>query len=153
MQAVPYKERFTMTTAAKAKNGRVTADAVAEAAGKFTEDVKAAADTWLDATGKVAEETKAILDTQQQMMQDGFVTWQKHNQANLEFFAQASQQVFKESLTVYERWSKMNGGNWKKAQKLWLTEQDAATEATEAFWTQTQAASERMFKFFTATFQ
>ena len=142
-----------MTTAAKAKNGRVTVDAVAEAAGKFTEEAKAAADAWFDVTGKVAEETKAILDTQQQMMQDGFATWQKHNQANLEFFAQASQQVFKESLAVCERWSKMNEGNWKKAQKLWLTEQAAAVDGTEVYWTQTQAASERMFKLFTATFQ
>jgi hypothetical protein len=142
-----------MTTAAKAKSGRVTADAVAEVAGRVTEEAKAAADTWLNVTGKVAEDTKALLDTHQQMMQDGLATWQKHNQANLEFFTQASQQVFEQSLAVGERWSKMNVGNRKKVQKLWLAEQDAALDSTEAFWKQTQAASERMFKFFTAAFQ
>ena len=142
-----------MTTAAKAKNGRVTADAVAEVAGRMTEEAKAAADTRFDVTGKVADETKAILDTQQQMVRDGFATWQKHNQANLEFFTQASQQVLEGSLTVCERWSKMTRGNRNKAQKLWLAEQDAAVESTVVFWTQTQAASERMLKLFTFIFE
>jgi hypothetical protein len=142
-----------MTTAAKAKNGRVAADAVAEVAGRVTDEAKAAADTWFDVTGRVAEETKALLDTQQKMMQDGLATWQKHNQANLEFISQASQQVFEQSLTVCERWSKLNVGNRKKVQKLWLAEQNAAVDAAETFWTQTQATSERMFKLFTAAFQ
>ena len=142
-----------MTTAAKTRNGQDTADAVAEVAGRITEEAKVATDTWVDVTGRVAEETKAILDTQQKMIQDGFASWQEYNQASLEFFTQASQQIFEESLAVCESWSKMADGNWQKAQKLWLAEQDTAVKSTEAFWTKTQAASERMINLFTPVFK
>jgi hypothetical protein len=47
----------------------------------------------------------------------------------------------------------MTRGNRNKAQKLWLAEQDAAVESTVVFWTQTQAASERMLKLFTFIFE
>ncbi len=141
-----------MATAAKTKNGRVTADAVADVASRFTEEAKAVTDTWFDITDKVAGETRTVLDTQQKLMQDGFATWQEYNQANLEFFTKASQQLVEESLTTCERWSKMNKGNWNKAQKLWLAEQEAAVKRTEAVWTQTQAASERLLKLFIPVF-
>ena len=142
-----------MTTAAKTKNSEDMADAVAEVAGRITEEAKVATDTWVDVTGRVAEETKAILDTQQKMIQDGFASWQEYNQASLEFFTQASQQTFEESLAVCERWRKMAGNNWRKAQKLWLTEQDATVKSSEAFWIETQAASERMINLFTSVFK
>ena len=142
-----------MTAATKAKNGKITADTVAEAAGKFTEEAKAVTDTWFDVTGKAAEETKNILDTQQKMMQDSFATWQKYTQANLEFLTQTSQQMFEESLAINERWSKMAQDNWQKAFDLWQTEQNTAVETTEAFWTQTQAVSERMVNLFTPVFK
>jgi len=142
-----------MTTTAKAKNGKVTAETVAEAAGKFTEEAKAVTDTWFDVTGKAAEETKTILDAQQKMMQDGFATWQKHAQTNLEFFARASQQIFEESLATSERWGKMTEGNLKKAQELWLAEQNTALDFAETYWPQAQATSERMVKLFTPVFK
>jgi hypothetical protein len=142
-----------MTTATKTKNGKVTAEGITEAAGKFTKEAKAAADTWFEVTGKAVTETKTILDAQQKMVQDAFATWQKYAQANGEFFTQASQQMFAESLVVGERWNNMAQDNRQKAFDLWQAEQDAAVETAQAFWNQSQAASEQMFTIFTPVFK
>ena len=142
-----------MATATKAKNGKVTADVIAEAAGKFTQEAKAVTGTWVDVTGKAAEETKTILDAQQKIMQDGFAGWQKYTQANLEFFTQAAQQTVDQSLAVSNRWSKMAQDNRQKVFELWQAEQNAAVENSEAFWSQTRAASERIINLFTPVFK
>jgi hypothetical protein len=138
-----------MTTATKTKNGQVAAEAMADVAGKVTQEAKVITDTLLDVTNKAAEETKSVLDAQQKMLQDSFATWQKYNQTYLDFVIGATQQTIKESLALRERVGKIAEGNWKKANELMAAEQTVTLETAEAYWTQAQATSERIVKLFT----
>ncbi len=135
--------------ATEVKNGQVAADAMADAASKVTQEAKVVTDTLFEVSNKVAKEAQAVLDTQQKLLQDNFNVWQKYNQTYLDFVIGTTQQTFEDSLALRERLVNGVNGNWKKAQESQVAEQTSALEATEAFWAQAQAASERVFELFT----
>lgn len=142
-----------MATPAKAKNGKVAAEAVFDAANKAAEEAKVMTDSLLNVAAKVAEDTKAVMDAQYKMAQNGFDLWHQYSQSYFDFVIDATQQNLEQSLALRERMGKIFGSNLKKAEELMMSEQELVFEASEAFQAQIQASAERYAKLFTPNFR
>ena len=137
-----------MATATKINNGRVEAEAVAEMAGKVTEEYKAYANAWFEAANKVAEELKVVAETQQKFWQDGFKVWQQYNQSTFDFVVSATQKNFDQSLAQREQVYKLAKTNLEKYQALVDAEQEFALNSAEAWQSRLQGTTDRLSKIF-----
>jgi hypothetical protein len=138
-----------MTTATKAKNGRIAADLTKDM-NKATQEARLMMDNFAEALKKTSEDTRALLDAQQRIWRAGFDLWQQAGQSYFNFATDIMQQVFEQSLAQRKQISRVMQDNFKKTQDVVWTEQAFTLETTKTFQTQMQGVSERLAELFSA---
>ncbi|MCG3210566.1 MAG: hypothetical protein FOGNACKC_04197 [Anaerolineae bacterium] len=136
-------------TTAKAKNGNVAQEALADAS-RMAEEAKEMVNSWVEASGKAVEEAKPVLAAQQKVLENSYGIWAEAGKSYLDFVTKAATQSVAQSLAFQKEMFKIAQAGIKESQELWAAEQAFVFATIESSQRQIKDTAETMGKLFTS---